>query len=194
MWNSKAPIHEPQFTWDEQKALANERKHGISFRLAVTVFRDPLIELIRSDDHDDREDRWVAVGVTDADVLLMVIHTYPEVGGEECVRIISARKATFQERREYESGEYSVREPDMTSAYDEPYEKAEGEWDFDFSKAVRGKFRYWRFQIFIDNEVLWHFHTQALKTGVSVTEGINEVLRRHVGLPVDSPGPAAERR
>ena len=184
------------FIWDENKALVNERKHGISFKLACEVFLDPLAEFISSNDHDDREERWVIVGMTRADILVAVIHAYFEVDGEERVRIISARKATFRERQEYESGEYFVREPEMTDEYEEQYEKAEGEWDFDFSKAIRGKLRYARFQIFIDNEVLGYFHTQERKTGVDTTEAINEILRRHLGLPVDSPpGPAdAERR
>ena len=194
MWNSMAPRHEQEFIWDEQKALANERKHGVSFKLARAVFLDPLSKYIRSEDHEDREDRWVIVGTPGNDALVVVIHTCPEGGGEERVRIISARNATFKERREYESGEYSIREPEMTDEYNEPYEKAEGEWDFDFSKAIRGKHRYSRFQIFIDNEVLGYFHTQQRRTGIDLTEAINEVLRRYVGLPVESPGPAAERR
>lgn len=196
MWYGTAPKREQEFIWDEQKALANELKHGISFKMACTALRDPLGKFINSDDHEDREDRWAIVGMMLTDVLVVVIHTYIEVNGEESVRIISARRATFKERREYESGECYIREPDMTDEYDEQYEKAEGEWDLDFSKAIRGKLRYARFQIFIDNEVLGYFHTQQRKTGIDTTETINEILRRHLGLPVDSPpDPAdAERR
>jgi len=80
----------------------------------------------------------------------------------------------------------------VTDEYDEQYEKAEGEWEFDFSKAIRGRFRYARFQVFIDNEVLGYFHTQMMRTGVDIEAGINEFLRRHLGLPLDSP--EAERR
>jgi uncharacterized DUF497 family protein len=194
MWNNMAPRREQEFIWDEQKALANERKHGIGFKLATKVFLDPLSQYIKSEGHEDREDRWAIVGTPGDAVLIVVIHTYPEGGSEERVRIISARKATFNERREFESGEYSIREPEMTDEYNEPYEKAEGEWDFDFSKAITGKHRNSRFQIFIDNEVLGYFHIQEQRTGLDLTEAINEVLRRHVGLPVDSRGPAAERR
>jgi hypothetical protein len=93
---------------------------------------------------------------------------------------------TFRERREYESGEYTVREP-AADEY-EAYEKAEGEWDWDwdFSKAIRGYHKYWRFPISIDNEVLGCFHGRAIATGVSTTEQINAILRRHVGLPPDT--------
>jgi uncharacterized protein len=196
MWNDMTHKPNHDFIWDDNKALANRRKHGISFKLARRVFRDPLAEIIRCDNHDDREDRWAILGTTGGDVVIVVIHVYVEVDGEERVRIISARKATFKERREYESGEYSIREPDMTDEYDEQYEKAEGEWEFDFSKAIRGKFKYARFEVFIDNEVLGYFHTQQRKTGIDMEDAINEVLRRHLGLPLDSrPGPAdAERR
>jgi uncharacterized DUF497 family protein len=192
MWNSMARREQHKVIWDKQKALANERKHGISFELASTAFLDPLAELFSSDNHEDREDRWTLIGMTGTDVLVVVIHLYPDMGGDECVRIISARKATFKERREYESGEYSIREPEVTDEYDEQYEKAEGEWELDFSKAIRGRFRYSRFQVFIDNEILGHFHTQQRKTGIDMTDAINEVLRRHLGLPPDSP--EAERR
>jgi uncharacterized protein len=196
MWNNVTYRQEHKFVWDDHKARANERKHGIGFKLASRVFLDPLAELFSSDDHGDREDRWTIVGMVRADLLVVVIHAYTDVGGEERVRIISARKATFRERREYESGEYSIREPEVSDEYDEHHEKAEGEWDLDFSKAIRGKFRYARFQVYIDNEVLGYFHTQEIRTGIDMTEAINEVLRRHLGLPVDSPpGPGpAERR
>ena len=192
MWNSMARRHQHKFVWDDEKALSNQRKHGISFRLASTAFLDPLAELFSSDNHEDREERWTLVGMTRTDVLVVVIHAYIDVGGEERARIISARKATFKERREYESGEYSIREPAVTDEYDEQYEKAEGEWELDFSKAIRGRFRYCRFQVFIDNEVLGYFHTQERKTGIDMEDAINEVLRRHLGLPLDSP--EAERR
>jgi uncharacterized protein len=193
MWNSKAPRQEQEFIWDDQKALANERKHGISFKSATKVFLDPLSKYIKSEDHEGCEDRWAILGTLGNDVLVVVIHTYPEGGSEERVCVISARKATFNERREFESGEYSVREAEVTDEYGDSYEKAEGEWDFDFSKAISGKHRYSRFQIFIDNEVLGYFHTQEQRTGVDLTEAINEVLRRYVGLPVDSAGPAERR-
>jgi hypothetical protein len=98
---------------------------------------------------------------------------------DERVRIISARKATFRERREYESGEYTIREPDMTDEYSE-HEKAEGEFEIDFSKGIRGKFAHCRFPIPIDNSTLGYFHCRAVATGISGEELINEVLRQHV--------------
>ena len=52
-----------------------------------------------------------------------------------------------------------------------------------FSNGIRGAFADCRFPIFIDNAVLGHFHTRARTTGVDMTEAINDVLRRHAGLP-----------
>ena len=78
----------------------------------------------------------------------------------------------------------------MKPEYDEHYEKAEGEFELDFSKGVRGAFANWRFPISIDNAVLGHFHARARTTGVDMTEAINDVLRRHVGLPSELPEPA----
>lgn len=71
----------------------------------------------------------------------------------------------------------------MKAEYDEDHENAEGELDLDFSNGIRGVFADSRFPIFIDNAVLGYFHTGARTTGVDMTEAINDVLRRHVGLP-----------
>jgi uncharacterized DUF497 family protein len=169
-----------KFVWDKDKALANERKHGISFKLAATVFYDPLIEIFHNADHEGSEERWSIVGMAENSVIVLVVCTFGEEGGDDRVRIISARKATFRERREYESGEYTIREPVMTDEYDEQYEKAEGEFELDFSKGVRGKFAHVRFPIFIDNSILGYFHGRAIASGIPGEELINEVLRQHV--------------
>jgi uncharacterized DUF497 family protein len=79
------------------------RKHGISFRLAATVFQDPLQAAIPDLDHSEREDRWVTLGQTASGARLVVVHTFEEIGpGSAKVRIISARKATNAEIRDYE--------------------------------------------------------------------------------------------
>jgi uncharacterized DUF497 family protein len=84
------------FEWDDDKAAANARKHGVTFEDACGVFRDPLaIELV-----DDRaaygEDRFVLIGMTQSRVLVVVY-----VVREQRNRIISARKAEPNERRAY---------------------------------------------------------------------------------------------
>jgi uncharacterized DUF497 family protein len=93
-----------RFEWDERKNRANRRKHGVSFETAQLVFDDPL-HLSRPDYEDDGEERWQTIGVVGGVVALIVAHTYRQEGDDEIVRIISARKATKQERKHYEKGE-----------------------------------------------------------------------------------------
>lgn len=90
--------------WDPVKARSNRLKHGITFDLAATVFDDPLAVSIPDDDHSDSEERWVTMGRAANGTLLVISHTYREVGVSAAdVRIISARRATSHERRQYES-------------------------------------------------------------------------------------------
>ena len=98
-------MFEHRFDWDPVKARSNRRKHGVTFDLAATVFDDPLAVSISDADHGDAEHRWVTLGRARNEMLLVVIHTYHEVGADAAnVRIISARQATGHERRQYESG------------------------------------------------------------------------------------------
>ena len=87
-----------QFEWDPAKAKMNLRKHGVAFREAATVLRDPLGITIFDPDHSDEEDRFITFGFSAAGRLLMVAHT--ERG--ERIRIISARGLTRAEREAYE--------------------------------------------------------------------------------------------
>ncbi len=89
------------FEWDEDKAKQNIRKHGVSFEEAATVFGDPFSITIYDPLHSREEDRFVILGMSNKNRLLVVIHT--ERGDR--IRIISARKATKKERRQYESDE-----------------------------------------------------------------------------------------
>jgi len=89
-----------EFEWNPDKAKLNLEKHGISFQEATTVFNDPLSVTFPDPDHSIGENRYVIIGVSQFGQLLVVSHT--ERG--EKVRIISARKATRQERRFYEEG------------------------------------------------------------------------------------------
>lgn len=98
-------MFEYRFDWDPVKAQGNRRKHGITFEQAMTVFRDPLAMSIPDDDHRATEERWVTLGCARNGALLVLSHTYREAGPDAAsVRIISARRATKRERREYESG------------------------------------------------------------------------------------------
>jgi uncharacterized DUF497 family protein len=91
-----------RWSWDLKKAVANRAKHGLSFETAARVFDDPF-HASKPDPHPDG-DRWHTIGLVGS-VLLLVVHTWPEVekaGDEPVGRIISARKATPRERKAYE--------------------------------------------------------------------------------------------
>jgi uncharacterized DUF497 family protein len=87
-----------RFEWDENKARRNIEKHGVSFEEAATVFGDPLSLTIDDPLHSGDEERFVTVGETVNQGILVVVHT--ERG--DSIRIINARKATRNERKTYE--------------------------------------------------------------------------------------------
>ena len=91
------------FIWDPGKAEANIKKHGVSFDLAVTVFNDPL-HLSVLDGKERGEERWTTVGLAADSRTLVVVHLYRDLGNNEIVRIISARKATRKVKKQYEEG------------------------------------------------------------------------------------------
>lgn len=87
-----------QFQFDPAKAAANLRKHGVSFADAEGVFADPLA-IHRADPDAEGEERFIAVGMGSAGELLVVAYTLREEG----IRLISARRATRREARDYAS-------------------------------------------------------------------------------------------
>lgn len=90
-----------KFQWNPDKANSNIQKHGVSFEEAVTIFGDQLAVTIADPDHSTiGKLRMITIGESRLQRLLVVCH--PEREGE--VRLISARLATRQERRSYESG------------------------------------------------------------------------------------------
>ena len=88
-----------EFEWDREKAAQNQEKHEISFDEAVTIFHDPLAATFDDPDHSTGESRFVTVGYSSPNRLIVVAHT--ERG--ETIRIISARLATPQERKRHET-------------------------------------------------------------------------------------------
>lgn len=89
-----------QFEWDEAKAAGNVRKHGVSFEEAITVFGDPNTITVFDVEHSEAEDRFIDVGLSASGRVLVVVYT--ERGPR--IRIISCRRATPAERRQYERG------------------------------------------------------------------------------------------
>jgi uncharacterized DUF497 family protein len=94
------------FEWDPAKARQNRRKHRISFEEAATVFGDPLAITYPDPDHLTSEQRFITVGMSSVNRVLIVAHT----DRNENIRIISARKTTRRERKHYEEYEEKKRE------------------------------------------------------------------------------------
>ena len=90
------------FEWDDTKSETNERKHGVSFAEAVSVFNDPLALTGYDPVHSEEEDRYITMGTSEAGRLLIVSHT----DREDKVRLISAREASRRERKDYEDGNF----------------------------------------------------------------------------------------
>ncbi len=91
-----------KFEWNEEKSISNLQKHGVSFEEAKEVFEDPFH--ISKLDHrfDYFEERWITLGSTSKDKILVVANMFFDENGEEIIRIISARKANQKERKFYE--------------------------------------------------------------------------------------------
>lgn len=92
-----------QFEWDPKKAASNEKKHGVSFEEARTVFFDENAKLIDDPDHSEDEERFVLLGLSNTLRVVLVCHCYRADGG--VIRIISARKATSHESKQYRQGD-----------------------------------------------------------------------------------------
>ena len=85
------------FKWDDKKNASNQKKHGISFDEARTIFTDQFARLIADPDHSSNEDRFILMGTRIQSRLLMVCHCV-----SDSIRIIFARKADKLEREIYE--------------------------------------------------------------------------------------------
>ena len=91
----------PTFEWDPAKAAANAKTHGVSFEEAVTVFQDPLAKVHPDPDHSESERREILIGHSMQARLLLVAFT----DRQGKIRLISSRKVTRRERREYEESQ-----------------------------------------------------------------------------------------
>lgn len=87
------------FEWDAAKAIANAQKHRVTFDEASTVFGDPLALLMPDPDHSEGEERYLLLGMTTHQRLLVVAFSERPPR----TRLISARRATRRERRRYEA-------------------------------------------------------------------------------------------
>lgn len=177
-----APICNGDFVWDREKALANKRRHGITFQAARRVFLDPLAVISPDSGNGGHEERWLAVGMLKGGVVVVAAHTYDERGDSVRVRIISVRRATKQERLEYDTAKCATQKPAMTcnSATDDDEDDGMKE-EYDFSNGVRGKHclpnAIVSFPIYLDNDVLIHFSEIAESLDLETRELLNEMLR-----------------
>ena len=87
-----------RFEWDAKKAKANAKKHGVTFIEASTVFADSLAGIRDDPDHSETEDRCIIIGMSKKIRILVVVFTERN----DTIRIISARRATKNERNKYE--------------------------------------------------------------------------------------------
>ena len=92
-----------EFEWDPVKAQANVSKHGLDFERAATVFLDPLALTIPDEEHSGTEVRWITLGKDASGQYALVIHTFEWLADDRGrVRLISARRPTRAEIRDYE--------------------------------------------------------------------------------------------
>jgi uncharacterized DUF497 family protein len=89
-----------QFEWNGRKAQTNKKKHGVTFEEASTIFGDLLSITIADPVHSIGEGRFITIGRSINEKLIVVVYT----DRDDIVRIISARKATKNEKRQYEQG------------------------------------------------------------------------------------------
>jgi len=94
-----------KFEWDPAKERRNINRHHVSFHRAASVFRDPNQLSIYDQEHSEHEDRWITIGIDNGGVLRVLVHTFEPLNEELCrIRIISARKATGTEEKQYREG------------------------------------------------------------------------------------------
>ena len=91
------------FEWDPAKAEANAAKHGVTFEQAMSVFADPLALSVLDRAAPVGEERWITIGAAGPVGLLLVVHAHIEIDDNVAIiRIISARRPTRNERKQYE--------------------------------------------------------------------------------------------
>ena len=92
-----------QFEWDEVKADANERKHGVTFETVSPVFLDPRLLTVADLEHSATEERWFSVGCASNGAMLSVVYLWSDADPAATnIRMISARKSTQTEIRQYQ--------------------------------------------------------------------------------------------
>lgn len=91
------------FEWDKNKAKLNIKKHKISFESAAEIFLDQFTISIFDDEHSLEEERWITIGKNTKEAVLVLVHTFSQQENDQFnIRLISARRATKKEIKQYE--------------------------------------------------------------------------------------------
>ena len=157
------------FDWDPVKAADNAGKHQVTFEEAMTVFGDPLAASMVDPDHPGAEQRWITIGADSSGKLVLVVHTWAETGPDRVLmRLISARRPTRAEARQYREGLHGMRD------------------EYDFSQAERGRFYRpgadFIPPVHLEPEVLAFLTARAAARGVSLDEFVNALLKKGIEL------------
>jgi uncharacterized DUF497 family protein len=150
-------------SWNRAKAAENVRRHGISFDDARAAMETPLTREMHDPNHSDEEDRYVAIGASPSGIMLFIAYTIRN----DAAWIISARRATPAEKRNYMSGRDFIRETPETSIYPD-YDPADWEYDFTNAVPVGDKFARLQGTVLLDADVYDIFRTD---------EEVNDALR-----------------
>jgi len=92
-----------RFEWSKEKNKQNSQKHGVSFEEAQEIFNDPLHLSFIDERYSYFEERWITIGQSKRHKLLVAANLHYDDDGEEIIRIISARRATSHETKQYET-------------------------------------------------------------------------------------------
>jgi len=168
-----------KFEWSEDKNRLNIQNHQLDFEEAKEVFDDPL-HISRLDFRFDYfEERWITLGLTNKQKILVVANLFFDENGEEIIRIISARKANPKERKFYTLKEYPVSNIKDREKHDD-FELKD---DYDFSDGVRGRFykpKKIPTTLRLDNDIILYFKKRASEEKVPYQTLINALLRKEL--------------
>ena len=159
-----------KFEWNEEKSMLNLQKHGVSFEEAKEVFDDPFHISKLDYRFDYFQERWITIGNTKKDNILVVANMFFDENGEEIIRIISARKVNNKQGNS------------MSNIKDrEKYDDYEMLDNYDFSGGVRGRFyepKKIPVSLRLDNDIVLYFKKLASEQKVPYQTLINALLRK----------------
>jgi uncharacterized DUF497 family protein len=166
-----------QFEWDEIKAAANLRKHGVSFELASTVFGDPRLFTVPDLEHGEAEERWFSLGCASNSAALDRIRL-------DRVGIRLREDPTYLSPRGHPNRDAPVRGGSMS---EQPIDEGKMPEEIDFSKGVRGQHHIPAgakvfLPVSIERSVWEYFSVKAEQKGTNLSDLLTDVLRRDIEI------------